>query len=49
MEGKDAAVMMSEDDDNNSFLQKSEGQGETTENSRKIPEISDKDQRRFKY
>ena len=49
MEGKDAAVMMSEDDDNNSFLQKSEGQGETTENSRKIPETSDKDQRRFKY
>ena len=38
MEGKDGAVMMSEDDDNNSFLQKSEGQDETTENSRKIHE-----------
>ena len=49
MEGKDAAVMISEDDDNNSFLQKSEGQDEKTKNSRKIPETSDKDQRRFKY
>ena len=48
MEGKDAAVMMSEDDDN-SFLQKSEGQDETTENSRIIPETSHKDQTHFKY
>ena len=30
------------------FLQKSEGQDETTENSRKIPETSHKDQRRIK-
>ena len=36
LEGKDAAVMISEDDDNNSFFHKSEGQHETTENTRKI-------------
>ena len=48
LEGKDAAVMISEDDDNNSFLQKSEGQDETTENTRKIPETSYKDERRIK-
>ena len=48
LEGKDAAVMISEDDDNNSFLQKSEGQDETTENTRNIPETSYKDERHIK-
>ena len=43
LEGKDGAVMISEDDGNNSFLQKSEGQDETTENSRNIPEKCHKD------
>ena len=43
LQGKDAAIVISEDDANNSFLQKSEGQDETTENSRKIPETSHKD------
>ena len=42
--GKDAAIVISEDDGNNSFLQKSEGQDETTENSRNIPETSHKDE-----
>ena len=40
--------MISEDDGKNSFLHKSEGQDETTENSRNIPETSHKDQRYFK-
>ena len=44
LQGKDAAIVISEDDANNSFLQKSEGQDETTENSRKIPETSHKDE-----
>ena len=44
LEGKDAAILISEDDGNNSFLQKSEGQDETTENSRNIPETSHKDE-----
>ena len=44
LEGKDAAIVISEDDANNSFLQKSEGQDETTENSRKILETSHKDE-----
>ena len=48
LQGKDAAVIISEHDGNNSFLQKSEGQDETTENSRNIPETSYKDERRFK-
>ena len=43
LEGKDAAILISEDDGNNSFLQKSEGQDETTENSRYIPEKFHKD------
>ena len=43
LQGKDAAVIISEDDGNNSFLQKSEGQDETTENSSNIPETSHKD------
>ena len=43
LEGKDAAIVISEDDGNNSFLQKS-GQDKTTENSRKIPETSHKDE-----
>ena len=49
LEGKDAAIVISEDDANNSFLQKSDGQDETTENSRIIHETFDKDQRRIKY
>ena len=40
--------MMSEDDGNNSFLNKSEGQDETIENTTNIPETSHKDERRFK-
>ena len=44
LEGKDAAIIISEDDGNNSFLQKSEGQDKTTENSRNIPETSQKDE-----
>ena len=44
LKGKDAAIIISEDDGNNSFLQKSEGQDETTENSRNIPETSHKDE-----
>ena len=44
LKGKDAAIIISEDDGNNSFLQKSEGQDETTENSRNIPETSQKDE-----
>ena len=44
LQGKDAAIVISEDDANNSFLEKSEGQDETTENSRKIPETSHKDE-----
>ena len=40
--------MISEDDGNNSFLHKSEGKDERTENSNNIPETSHKDQRRFK-
>ena len=44
LEGKDAAMVISEDDGNNSFLQKSEGQDETTENTRNIPETSHKDE-----
>ena len=40
LQGKDVAVIISEDDRNNSFLQKSEGQDETTEHSRNIPETS---------
>ena len=44
LEGKDAPIMINEDDGNNSFLQKSEGQDETTENSRNIPETSHKDE-----
>ena len=43
LEGKDAAILISEDDGKNSFLQKSEGQDETTENSRNIPEKFHKD------
>ena len=43
LEGKDADIVISEDDGNNSFLQKS-GQDETTQNSRKIPETSPKDE-----
>ena len=46
LEGKDTAVIFSEDDDNNSFLHKSEGQDERTENTRKIPETCYKDERR---
>ena len=49
LEGKDAAIVISEDGGKNSFLQKSEGQDETTQNSRRIHETSDKDQRRIKY
>ena len=45
LEGKDADIVISEDDGNNSFLQKS-GQDETTQNSRKIPETSLKDETR---
>ena len=48
LEGKDAAILISEDDGNKSFLQKSKGQDQTTENSRNIPETSYKDQRSFK-
>ena len=48
LQGKHAAVIISEHDGNNSFLQKSEGQDETTENSRNIAETSHKDERRFK-
>ena len=44
LQGKNTAIVISEDDANNSFLEKSEGQGETTENSRKIPETSHKDE-----
>ena len=44
LEGKDAAIMISEDDGNNSFLQKSEGQDEITEDSRNIPQTSQKDE-----
>ena len=44
LEGKDAAILISEDDGNNSFLEKSEGQDEITENSRNIPETSHKDE-----
>ena len=44
LEGKDAAIIISEDDGNNSFLHKSEGQDETTENIRNIPETSHKDE-----
>ena len=44
LQGKDAAIVISEDDANNSFLQKSEGQDETTKNSRKIPETCHKDE-----
>ena len=40
--------MVSEDDGNNSFLHKSVGQDETTENSRNIPETSHIDRTRFK-
>ena len=36
--------MISEDDGNNSFLQKSEGQDEITEDSRTIPQTSEKDE-----
>ena len=43
LEGKDADIVISEDDGNNSFLQKS-GQDETTQNSRNIPETSPKDE-----
>ena len=43
LEGKDADIVISEDDGNNSFLQKS-GQDETTQNSRNIPEKSPKDE-----
>ena len=43
LEGKDADIVISEDDGNNSFLQKSEEQDGTTENSRNIPETSHKD------
>ena len=49
LQGKDAAVIISEDDGNYSFLQKSEGQDETTENSSNIPETSHKYQTRIKY
>ena len=42
LEGKDAAVIISEDGGNNSFLQKSEEQDGTTENSRNIPETSER-------
>ena len=42
LDGKDAAILISEDDANNSFLQKSEGQYKRTENSRRIPETSHK-------
>ena len=48
LKGKDDAIIISEDDGNNSLLQKSEGQDQTTENSRKIPETSHKDQRCIK-
>ena len=48
LEGKDVAVIISEDDDNNSFLHKSEGQDETTENTRKFTESSYKDERHWK-
>ena len=44
LKGKDVAIVISEDDGNNSFLQKSEGQDKTTENSRNIPETSHKDE-----
>ena len=44
LEGKDAAIMISEDDGNNSFLQKLEGQDEITEDSRNIPQTSEKDE-----
>ena len=47
LEGKDTAVIFSEDDDNNSFLHKSEGQDERTENTRKFPETCYKDERRW--
>ena len=40
--------MISEDDGKNSFLQKSEGQDETTENSTNIPQTAHKDQTRIK-
>ena len=46
LEGKDAAIMISEDDGNNSFLQKSEGQDEITEDSRTIPQTSEKNETR---
>ena len=39
LEGKDTAVIFSEDDDNNSFLHKSKGQDETTENTRKMKDV----------
>ena len=48
LQGKDAAVIISEDGGNNSFLQKSEGQDETTENSSNIPETSHKDETHIK-
>ena len=44
LEGKDAAIIISEDDGNNSFLHKSEGQDKTTEHSTKIREKCDKDE-----
>ena len=44
LQGKDAAIVISENDANNSFLEKSEGEAETTEYSRKIPEKSHKDE-----
>ena len=47
LQRKDAAVIISEDDGNN-FLQKSEGQDETTENSSNFPETSRKDETRIK-
>ena len=43
LEGKDAAIVISEDDGNNSFLQKSEGQDETKENSRNITSTFDRE------
>ena len=41
LEGKDDAVRISEDDGNNSFLQKSKRQDEITEDSRTIPQTSE--------
>ena len=49
LEGKDAAIVISEDDVNKSFLEKSDGQDETTENSRIIHETFHKDQRCIKH